>query len=69
MHSADSFKFLLSQVDTGKIALGSDYPFPLGEQTPGKMIKTIDGLSTEDKKNIFHRSALNWLDLDKDTFI
>ena len=69
VHSADSFKFLLSQVDTGKIALGSDYPFPLGEQTPGKMIKTIDGLSTEDKKNIFYRSALNWLDLDKDTFI
>ena len=69
VHSADSFKFLLSQVDTGKIALGSDYPFPLGEKTPGKMIEAIDGLSTEDKKNIFYRSALNWLDLDKDTFI
>ena len=69
VHSADSFKFLLNHVDTEKIALGSDYPFPLGEQTPGKMIETIDGLSTEDKKNIFHRSALNWLDLDKDTFI
>ena len=69
VHSADSFKFLLNHVDTEKIVLGSDYPFPLGEQTPGKMIETIDGLSTEDKKNIFHRSALNWLDLDKDTFI
>ena len=69
VHSADSFKFLLSQVDTGKIALGSDYPFPLGEQTPGKMIETIDGLSAEDKKNIFYKSALNWLDLDKDKFI
>ena len=69
VHSADSFKFLLNHIDTGKIALGSDYPFPLGEQTPGKMIETIDGLSTEDKKNIFYKSALNWLDLDKNTFI
>jgi len=35
VHDKSSFKFLLEAVGENKICLGSDYPFPLGEQRPG----------------------------------
>ena len=49
--------------------MGSDYPFPLGENSPGSVINEITGLSNQDKENIYYKSALNWLDLDKKIFI
>ena len=69
VHSTESFKFLLNQIGSENIALGSDYPFPLGEQIPGSIINKIDELSNKDKENIFHNAALKWLDLDKKLFI
>jgi len=69
VHSTASFKFLLNQIGSENIALGSDYPFPLGEQIPGSIINKIDELSNKDKENIFHNAALKWLDLDKKLFI
>ena len=29
-----------------RIALGTDYPFPLGEQEPGRLIESLTELST-----------------------
>ena len=69
VHSKESFKFLVDNIGSDRIALGSDYPFPLGEETPGKIIQSITNLSNTDKENIYYKSALKWLDLDKKIFI
>ena len=69
VHDPNSFKFLLNELGSEKIALGSDYPFPLGEKNPVSFIDQINNLSNKDKENIFYRTALNWLDLDKKLFV
>ena len=43
-----------------KIALGSDYPFPLGELDPGTLIRTSD-FSKNTQESLLNKSALSWL--------
>jgi aminocarboxymuconate-semialdehyde decarboxylase len=69
VHDSESLNFLLDNVGANQIALGTDYPFPLGENPPGKIIKKIDSISTSDRKRLLHGTALEWLDLDKQIFI
>jgi len=45
----------------GKIVLGSDYPFPLGEQAPGKLVAETAILTEEEKAGILWRNAFEWL--------
>ena len=66
-HDASMLEYVISLVGSGRITLGSDYPFPLGDLEIGKFIEEMD-LSKEVKENIFHKSALEWLDLDKSDF-
>lgn len=42
--------------------LGTDYPFPLGEQRPGSGIEALE-LTPEQRARLFHGTALEWLDL------
>jgi aminocarboxymuconate-semialdehyde decarboxylase len=42
--------------------LGTDYPFPLGEQAPGAAIETLE-LEPVDKARLYHGTALEWLGL------
>ena len=50
-----------------RIAMGSDYPFPLGEHHPGKLIEGID-LSDDTKQRLLAGTALEWLGLDESEF-
>ena len=49
------------------MALGSDYPFPLGEIPAGTLINKMD-LPTSTKEQLFYKTALDWLDLKKEQF-
>ena len=69
VHSADSLNFLVNQVGVNQIALGTDYPFPLGEIPPGNTIKQLESISTKDRERLLHGTALEWLNLDKNLFI
>ena len=51
-----------------QIALGSDYPFLLGELHPGKLIEEME-LSDTVKKRILAGTALEWLGLSKSEYI
>ena len=68
VHDETMLKYLVDLIGEDKVALGSDYPFPLGELEPGKLIE-----STKFSKNITSKlmgeNALNWLGLDKSQFI
>ena len=46
-----------------RVALGSDYPFPLGEHEPGKMIDGMD-LDAAAKDRLFAGTAREFLALD-----
>ena len=67
VHDPRMLDYLIDLLSAESIALGSDYPFPLGELAPGKMIDEMS-LSWDTKKQLFHRSALKWLALDVDRF-
>ena len=52
---------------SAKVALGTDYPFPLGELEPGSLIESMS-FDEETNANLLHGAALEWLDLEQKTF-
>ena len=50
-----------------RIALGSDYPFPLGEHHPGKLIESMD-FDQKTKDWLLADTALRWLDLKRSDY-
>jgi aminocarboxymuconate-semialdehyde decarboxylase len=68
VHEAAKLDYLLKLVGADQIALGSDYPFPLGELKPGSLIESMP-YDEEIKAMLLHETALNWLDLDKNLFV
>eukprot|EP00158_Paraphelidium_tribonemae_P003122 Partr_v1_DN25896_c0_g1_i2_m2822 putative decarboxylase len=68
VHDPDTLKFLLSKMSEDKVILGSDYPFPLGEEVPGKMVEEMDDLSDQVKRKILGLNACEFLGIDPDTF-
>jgi len=63
VHDADALRYLLRLMGPKHIALGSDYPFPLGEATPGTLIESMNDLSPETKDQLLFRSAQTFLAL------
>jgi aminocarboxymuconate-semialdehyde decarboxylase len=68
VHDPAMLEYLVKLVGAEKIALGTDYPFPLGELEPGKMIETA-GFDEEIKAKLLSGAALNWLNLDQRIFL
>lgn len=62
VHDKNTFRFLLDTMGENRICLGSDYPFPLGEHHPGKMIEKMD-LGKKTSRKLLYRNALDWLGL------
>ena len=68
VHDIDMLEYLIDKVGDTKIILGSDYPFPLGEESPGMMIENSD-LLTSTKNNILFKNAMDWLGLSHGHFL
>jgi aminocarboxymuconate-semialdehyde decarboxylase len=64
VHDADALRYLIHLVGADKIALGSDYPFPLGENVPGSLIESLVEVSRSDKERLLAGTALEFLGLD-----
>ena len=47
--------------------LGTDYPFPLGEQEPGSGIAALK-LTGPEQARLYHGTALEWLNLPYSRF-
>ena len=67
VHDAAMLDYLVKLFGADKVALGTDYPFPLGELEPGKMIESMS-FDQETKAKLLHGAALKWLDLEKEFF-
>lgn len=66
-HDPAALRYLIDIVGLDAIAMGTDYPFPLGEQKPGAVLDAL-GLSEVERERVFHGTALEWLGLDKAQF-
>ncbi len=60
MRSACSVKFFGAQ----RVALGSDYPFPLGEANPGRLIEIDANSPPKRKRQLLSGTRANFLGLD-----
>jgi len=67
VHDTRMLEYLIRLIGPESIALGSDYPFPLGESTPGRLIETMN-LPNDTKALLLHGTALNWLGLTVENF-
>lgn len=67
VHDPKTLEYLVDVMGPKKICLGSDYPFPLGEHHPGKMIETMQ-LDQETKEQLLYKNALEWLGM-KDQYL
>ncbi len=63
VHDADALKMLTKLFGVERVALGSDYPFPLGEAEPGKLIESIVNLSAKEKAQLLSETAREFLAL------
>jgi len=61
VHDEKTLKFLIQTFGIHRIAMGSDYPFPLGEKKPGSMIENLVDLSANDRQKLLSQNALEWL--------
>jgi aminocarboxymuconate-semialdehyde decarboxylase len=64
VHDTDALIMLLKVFGANRIALGSDYPFPLGEAHPGRLIDSMRELSAEAKAQILAGTAREFLGLN-----
>ena len=67
VHDTDTLDYLIKKIGVNKIALGTDYPFPLGDLEPGKLIESSN-YTDEMKKKMLSRNALDWLGLNHKNF-
>jgi aminocarboxymuconate-semialdehyde decarboxylase len=61
VHDADALRLLLKLFGAQRVALGSDYPFPLGEAHPGQLIDSIKEFSAKEKAQLFSGTAREFL--------
>ncbi|MCH8902795.1 MAG: amidohydrolase [Bacteroidetes bacterium] len=67
VHDQEMLKYIVNLIGREKVSLGTDYPFPLGELQPGKLIEDSD-FDLETKEWLNYRSALDWLGMESKAF-
>lgn len=61
VHDPDMLKYIVKLFGEDKVALGTDFPFPLGEDEPGKLIESITEFSNSTKEKLLFRNAFDWI--------
>lgn len=65
VHDPATLRFLVDVMGPDKVALGSDYPFPLGEAVPGNLIEAC-GFSDQVRRRLLFETAREFLGLSGD---
>jgi aminocarboxymuconate-semialdehyde decarboxylase len=65
VHDAAALRNLMALLGPERIALGSDYPFPLGETLPGRLIASLKDVSSAVRERMLAGTALEFLGLTK----
>lgn len=65
VHDDEALRYLVKTVGADRIAMGSDYPFPLGESPPGKLIRAAGWLTDDQRERMLVGSAVEFLALKR----
>ena len=68
VHDPAVLRHVVDLMGSNRVAMGTDYPFPLGELVPGELIKSMP-YDKATKEMLMGGSALQWLDLDRKHFV
>lgn len=60
----EQLRLLVDVMGDDRVLLGSDFPFPLGEEFPGQLVDGNPYLSDDAKDKIRHRNAAAFFDLE-----
>ncbi|MGI8891065.1 MAG: amidohydrolase family protein, partial [Chthoniobacterales bacterium] len=63
VHDPSALRLLRQLFGVRRIALGSDYPFPLGEAQPGELIDSLDDFPPDEKNWLLCDTARQFLGL------
>jgi len=64
VHDGGALELLTNYVGEHRVVLGTDYPFPLGELQPGKVVEESKTLTEKQKEEILWTNAFEMLNLD-----
>ena len=67
VHDEQALRYLINAVGADRLALGSDYPFPLGEAVAGTLLKSLAGISQTDRARMLAGTAVEFLGLRETT--
>ncbi|XP_035664925.1 2-amino-3-carboxymuconate-6-semialdehyde decarboxylase-like [Branchiostoma floridae] len=68
VHDQRALKYLVETIGEDRVVLGSDYPFPLGEHHPGKLIESMQDFDPKLKHKLLTGNALEFLGVDASRF-
>jgi len=63
VHDPDALRLLIKLFGAQRVALGSDYPFPLGESHAGALIESMTDLSDHEKARLVSETVREFLGL------
>jgi aminocarboxymuconate-semialdehyde decarboxylase len=67
VHDPAVLRLVVDQMGADRVAMGTDYPFPLGELEPGQLIHSMP-YDEATKSALLGGAALQWLDLSRSLF-
>ncbi|MBS3915933.1 MAG: amidohydrolase [Bacteroidetes bacterium] len=67
VHDPKMLQYVMELIGPHRICMGTDYPYPLGEDIPGELIRSLD-IPDQTKQVMLADSALEWLKMDRSFF-
>ncbi len=67
VHDPAMLQLVVDQMGPSRVAMGTDYPFPLGELQPGQLINSMPYDDTV-KEQLLSGAALEWLGMQRSQF-
>jgi aminocarboxymuconate-semialdehyde decarboxylase len=68
VHDREALRLLLSVFGPERVALGTDYPFPLGEESPGRLIESLDGIGPAERDRLLAGTTLELIGRRREEF-
>lgn len=63
-HDPRALQYIIDLIGENRVMLGTDYPFPLGELEPGKVVEELN-TTQQVKDKLLFENALEWLGIEK----
>ena len=64
VHDPAMLQLVVDQMGPSRVAMGTDYPFPLGELQPGQLINSMP-YDDKVKEQLLSGAALEWLGMQR----